>query len=166
MLKEAVPAVQRVTVVWDDRIGALQFGATQAAARVLDIVAQSASIRHEREAEEVVRHALTAKSQAIVMLTSPIVLSAGPGDRGADDDAGAGVPAGLSDPGEPQPPHGTEVAAVGPDSSPERSADARALGCPPAAAVASAGPRGAGPGADDAEPGGAAGSRRGGGRRI
>jgi hypothetical protein len=76
MLKEAVPAVQRVTVVWDDRIGALQFGATQAAARVFDIVARSAPIRHEREAEEVVRHALTAKSQAIVMLTSPIVLRA------------------------------------------------------------------------------------------
>jgi putative tryptophan/tyrosine transport system substrate-binding protein len=76
MLKEAVPAIQRVTVVWDDRIGALQFGATQAAARVFDIVARSAPIRHEREAEEVVRHALTAKSQAIVMLTSPIVLRA------------------------------------------------------------------------------------------
>ena len=76
MLKEAVPAVQRVTLVWDDRIGALQFGATQAAARVVDIVARSALIRHEREADEVVRHALTAKSQAIVMLTSPIVLRA------------------------------------------------------------------------------------------
>jgi hypothetical protein len=76
MLKEAVPAVQRVTVVWDDRIGALQFGATQAAASVVDIVARSAPIRHEREADEVVRHALTAKSQAIVMLTSPIVLCA------------------------------------------------------------------------------------------
>jgi putative ABC transport system substrate-binding protein len=76
MLKEAVPAIQRVTVVWDDRIGALQFGATQAAARVFDIVARSAPIRHEREAEEVVRHALRAKSQAIVMLTSPIVLRA------------------------------------------------------------------------------------------
>ena len=56
--------------------GALQFGATQAAARVVDIVARSATIRHEREADEVVRHALTAKSQAIVMLTSPIVLRA------------------------------------------------------------------------------------------
>jgi putative ABC transport system substrate-binding protein len=76
MLKEAVPAVQRVTVVWDDGIGALQFGATQAAARLVDIVARSAPIRHEREADEVVRHALTAKSQAIVMLTSPIVLRA------------------------------------------------------------------------------------------
>lgn len=69
-------------------------------------------------------------------------------------------------PGAPQPPHGTAVAAVGTDSSPERSAEAGALGCPPAAAVASAGPRGAGQGAHDAEPDGAADSRGGGGGRI
>ena len=50
-----------------------------------------------------------------------------------------------------------------------RLSDARTRelwGCPPAAAVTSARPRGAGQGADDAEPGGAADSRRGGGRRI
>jgi putative ABC transport system substrate-binding protein len=76
LLKEAVPAVQRVTVIWDDRVAALQFAATQAAARVVNIVARAAPIRHEREAQDVVRRALTAKSQAILMLTSPIVLRA------------------------------------------------------------------------------------------
>ena len=51
-------------------------------------------------------------------------------------------------------PHGTPVAAVGARPSAERGADPGALGRPPAAAAARAGPRGAGQGPVDADPGG------------
>ena len=66
--------------------------------------------------------------------------------------AGAGVPAGLSDAGGRDRADGTPVAAVGARASAERGPDRRALGRPPAAAAARAGPRGARQGAVDAEP--------------
>ena len=68
------------------------------------------------------------------------------------DGAGARVPAGLSDAGRRGRPHRTPVAAVGARPSAERGADPGALGRPPAAAAASAGPRGAGQGPVDADP--------------
>ena len=76
MLKEAVPAARRVAVVWDQRVAGLQFAATQTAARVVDIALQSAPLRHVSEVDDVIKHALPAKPQAILMLTSPIVLQA------------------------------------------------------------------------------------------
>jgi putative ABC transport system substrate-binding protein len=76
MLKEAVPAVRQVAVVWDERVAGLQFAATQTAARVLDIAVESAALRHEREIDDVVKRALPARPQAILLLTSPIVLRA------------------------------------------------------------------------------------------
>jgi putative tryptophan/tyrosine transport system substrate-binding protein len=75
MLKEAVPAVRRVAVVWDERIAGLQFAATRTAAHLLDIAVQSAPLR-QQSADVVVKHALPARPQAILMLTSPIVLQA------------------------------------------------------------------------------------------
>ena len=76
MLKEAVPAVRRVAVVWDERVAGLQFTATPTAARMLDIAVDSAAIRHESEADDVVNRALPARPQAIFLLTSPILLRA------------------------------------------------------------------------------------------
>jgi putative tryptophan/tyrosine transport system substrate-binding protein len=76
MLKEAVPAVRRVAVVWDERVASLQFTATQTAARVLDMSVDSAVLRHESEADDVMKRALPASPQAIFLLTSPIVLRA------------------------------------------------------------------------------------------
>ena len=76
LLKEAVPAVRRVAVVWDERVAGLQFAATRAAARVVDIGVQSAALRQASEADDVIKHALPARPQAILMLTSPIVFQA------------------------------------------------------------------------------------------
>jgi putative ABC transport system substrate-binding protein len=76
LLKEAVPAVRRVAVVWDERVAGLQFAATRTAARVVDIGVQSAALRQASEADDVIKHALPARPQAILMLTSPIVFQA------------------------------------------------------------------------------------------
>jgi len=76
MLKEAVPEARRVAVVWDERVAGLQFATTQTAARVVDIAVQSAALRHESEADNVVKHALRARPHAMLILTSPIVLRA------------------------------------------------------------------------------------------
>ncbi len=76
MLKEAIPAVRRVAVVWDERVAGLQFAATRTTARVVDIAVESAALRQASEADDVVKRALAARPQAILMLTSPIVLQA------------------------------------------------------------------------------------------
>ena len=76
MLKEAVPALSRVAVIWDANVAGAQFAATQTAARVLNVVVQSAALRQEIEIEDIVKRALPARPQAILLLTSPIVLRA------------------------------------------------------------------------------------------
>jgi putative tryptophan/tyrosine transport system substrate-binding protein len=76
ILKEAVPAMRRVAVVWDERVAGLQFTATQTAARLLNIAVEPAALQHESEADDVVKRALPARPQAILLLTSPIVLRA------------------------------------------------------------------------------------------
>ena len=76
MLKEGVPAVRTVAVVWDERVASLQYAATQTAAQALDITVQSAALPHESAADDVVKRALPGKPQAILMLTSPIVFRA------------------------------------------------------------------------------------------
>jgi transposase len=62
----------------------------------------------------------------------------------------------IRPPGGRSRPHGAPVAAVGECPSAERGPDSGALGYPPAAAAACAGPRGAGQGPADARPGGRA----------
>jgi putative ABC transport system substrate-binding protein len=74
LLKEAVPGVRRVGVVWDDRVAGLQFAATEVSARVADIVVHRAPLRNEHEVDDVFKRAMEARSQAILILTSPVVL--------------------------------------------------------------------------------------------
>jgi putative ABC transport system substrate-binding protein len=76
LLGEAVADLRRVAVVWDDRIAGLHFRATEASARSLGITLRSAPLRHENEAEAVVKRALAARPQALLILTSPIILRA------------------------------------------------------------------------------------------
>jgi putative ABC transport system substrate-binding protein len=78
LLKEAVPRLRKVAVVWDDRVAALQLAATEAAARVVNVAVQRAVLPHEDEVEDVVKRALLARPQAILMLTSPSVRRAQP----------------------------------------------------------------------------------------
>ena len=68
--------MRRVAVVWDERVAGLQFTAMQTAARLLNIAAEPAALRHESEADDVIKRALPARPQAIFLLTSPIVLRA------------------------------------------------------------------------------------------
>jgi putative ABC transport system substrate-binding protein len=76
LLKEAVPDLRRVAVVWDDRIAALQFGATEASARASGITLHSAPLRDEREIDAAVKRAVVNRPQAVLILTSPILLRA------------------------------------------------------------------------------------------
>ena len=88
MLKEAVPAVRRVAVVWDERLAGLQFAATQTAARVLGIAVQSAALRHEIEADDVVKRALPARPPS----DPPAHLTDRPARPGSDRATGGSAP--------------------------------------------------------------------------
>src|SRR5262249_25335716 len=90
------------------------------------------------------------------------LLSAGARGERVDDGAGATVSAGLSDARSGDGPHGKAVAAVGARPPVERRPDSRAVGHPPAAATAGAGPCGPGQGPADADPGGGTDRGRGG----
>src|SRR4029434_9464918 len=90
------------------------------------------------------------------------LLSAGARGERVDDGAGATVSAGLSDARSGGGPHEKAVAAVGARPPAERRPGSSALGVPPAAATAGAGPRGPGQGPADADPGGGTDRGRGG----
>jgi putative ABC transport system substrate-binding protein len=72
-LTEAVPRVRRVAIIWDDRIGGLQFTATEAAARTVGVTVHSAPLREPREVENMIAAVLPARPQAALLLTSPVV---------------------------------------------------------------------------------------------
>ena len=76
LLSEAVPELRRVGVIWDDRVAELQFAASEAAARAAGIAVKGTTLRSEHEADDVFKRALRERPQAILVLTSPIVLRA------------------------------------------------------------------------------------------
>ena len=78
LLKEALPDLRRVTVLWDERVAGAQLAATEAAARTAGVAVHRAALRQPDEVDGAVRSAVAARSQAVLTLTSPIVLRAEP----------------------------------------------------------------------------------------
>ncbi|HEX9820873.1 MAG TPA: ABC transporter substrate-binding protein [Methylomirabilota bacterium] len=74
-LREVVPRLQRLGVVWDDRIGQPQFSVLEAAARPAGIALLPAGLRATTEVEGVLKRVLAERPQAIVLLTAPVVFS-------------------------------------------------------------------------------------------
>jgi putative ABC transport system substrate-binding protein len=77
-LREIVPTLSRVGVVWDERIGGPQFAQAQAAARASHIRLHAVTLHHSAEADDAVKRLLVERPQAILLLTAPAISQALP----------------------------------------------------------------------------------------
>ncbi len=73
-LREVVPELARVAVLWDATIGQVQVRATEAAARTAGVQAQSLGIRLAADLPEAFARAVRAHAQGMIVLSSPILL--------------------------------------------------------------------------------------------
>jgi putative ABC transport system substrate-binding protein len=74
-LREVLPSLTRLGVVWDDRIARLQFAELQAAGRTVGISLLPAALRLTTEVDSVLKRLLAERPQAVVLLTAPVVFS-------------------------------------------------------------------------------------------
>jgi putative tryptophan/tyrosine transport system substrate-binding protein len=72
-LREVVPTISRLGVVWDDRVGQLQFAAVQAASRALGISLRPGALRTAAEIDGVMKQVLAERPQGVLLLTAPVV---------------------------------------------------------------------------------------------
>ena len=77
-LREVLPTLRRVGIVWDDRIGAPQLAQARAAARASNVTLHPVPLHTTAEADDVIKRLLRERPQAIVLLTAPVVFSALP----------------------------------------------------------------------------------------
>ena len=75
-LRETVPGLRRVGVVWDDRIGRPQWTEAQSAARASNVSLQAVALHEVSETDDVVKRLLVERPQAILALTAPVVFRA------------------------------------------------------------------------------------------
>jgi len=75
-LREVVPTLRRVGIVWDDRVGAPQLAQARSAARASNISLHPVPLHTPAEAGDVMKRLLVERPQAIVVLTAPVVFSA------------------------------------------------------------------------------------------
>jgi putative ABC transport system substrate-binding protein len=75
LLREAVRTVSRLAVLWDATIGAVQFHATEMAARSAGVVLQSLPIRRPEDVNEVFERTVREQAQAMVILSSPLIFA-------------------------------------------------------------------------------------------
>jgi putative tryptophan/tyrosine transport system substrate-binding protein len=72
-LREVLPTLSRLGVVWDDRVSQLQFAAVQAASRALGVSLHAGALRLAAEVDPVMKRVLAERPQALLLLTSPVV---------------------------------------------------------------------------------------------
>jgi putative ABC transport system substrate-binding protein len=73
LLKEAVPKLSRVAVLWDSAIGDVQFRATEAAGRGAGLVVQSLAIQRSQDFQDAFDRAAREASQGVIVLSSPLI---------------------------------------------------------------------------------------------
>jgi putative ABC transport system substrate-binding protein len=73
LLKEAVPGLSRVAVLWDSAIGEVQFRATEAAGRGAGLVVQFLTIQRPRDFQDVFDRAAREAFQGVIVLSSPLI---------------------------------------------------------------------------------------------
>jgi putative ABC transport system substrate-binding protein len=71
-LKEAVPGLTKVAVLWDGAIGRAQFDATEGAARASGVPFQSLGVRRLEDLGDAFDTAAGARANGLVVLTSPL----------------------------------------------------------------------------------------------
>jgi len=74
--RDILPDVERVGIVWDDRVGGPQLAEAQAAARAARITLVQHAIRREDDAEPAMKALAAERVQAVVLLTAPVVFQA------------------------------------------------------------------------------------------
>jgi putative tryptophan/tyrosine transport system substrate-binding protein len=77
-LREVMPHLDRVGVVWDDRIGRPQFSQTESAARALNMTLRAVSLHSPANVDEALKRLLGERPQAILLLTAPAISQALP----------------------------------------------------------------------------------------
>jgi putative tryptophan/tyrosine transport system substrate-binding protein len=75
LLKEAVPMVARLAVLWDATIGAVQFSATEMAARPSGVTLESLPIRSVEDIKDSIERAAREQVHGLVVLTSPLIFN-------------------------------------------------------------------------------------------
>src|SRR5262249_44007175 len=75
LLKEAVPNLARLAVLWDSTIGAVQFRATEAAARTAGVALLSLQIQRLEDFTGAFDLAVRQQVQGVVVLSSPLILN-------------------------------------------------------------------------------------------
>jgi putative ABC transport system substrate-binding protein len=73
LLKEAVPMLSRLAVLWDSTVGTVQFRATEAAARAASVTLQSLPIQRPEDFNDAFDRAARERVQGMVLLSSPLI---------------------------------------------------------------------------------------------
>jgi putative tryptophan/tyrosine transport system substrate-binding protein len=74
LLKEAVPTLSHLAVLWDSTIGVVQFRATQAAARAAGVTLYSLPIHRPEDFKDAFDRAARERIHGVVVLSSPLIL--------------------------------------------------------------------------------------------
>jgi putative tryptophan/tyrosine transport system substrate-binding protein len=74
-LKEAVPGLSHLAVLWDAAIGTVQFGATEMAARPSGVRLESLPIRGVEDIKDGIERAAREGVHGLVVLTSPLIFN-------------------------------------------------------------------------------------------
>jgi putative ABC transport system substrate-binding protein len=74
LLKEAVPTLSRLAVLWDSSVGAVQFRATAAAAGAAGVTLQSLPIQRPEDFKDAFDRATRERLDGMIVLSSPIIL--------------------------------------------------------------------------------------------
>jgi len=72
LLREAVPTLSRLAVLWDATIGIVQFRATETASRSAGITLQSLPIQRAEDIDAAFEHAAREQAHGIIVLSSPL----------------------------------------------------------------------------------------------
>jgi ABC-type uncharacterized transport system substrate-binding protein len=73
LLREAVPTLSRLAVLWDATIGTVQFRATEMAAGRAGITLKSLPIQRVEDINEAFEHAAREQARGMVVLSSPLI---------------------------------------------------------------------------------------------
>jgi putative tryptophan/tyrosine transport system substrate-binding protein len=74
LLKEAVPKLSQLAVLWDSEIGAVQFRAAQSAARIAAVTVHSLPIDRTGDFNDAFARAARERVHGMVVLSSPLIL--------------------------------------------------------------------------------------------
>ena len=72
-LREMLPSLNRLGVIWDDQIGRPQLTELQAASRAANITVLPAAVRHSAEIDGAVKRLVAERPHALVVLTAPVI---------------------------------------------------------------------------------------------